>query len=370
MQKKLFIRLLSLAVGFMFVLYIGSSIYAADTVSPTIDKALKAEIKASIDKGLRYLKDHQQKNGSYENYPGITALVVTAYIKSPRQYAENDGVYIKDAVKYLLTMVKSDGGIYDEDMPNYNTSLSIMALMATKNPAYKTIIQNGQKLVMGLQLDESNGYSPEDKMYGGIGYGNDLRPDMSNLKFSLQALKETGVPNNADVWTKAVKFIERCQNRTESNDQPSASDDGGFIYRPDFSQVGNDQQDRPKSYGSMTYTGILSFIYANVDKNDPRVQDAVKWIKTHYTLDENPNAGAQGLFYYYHTMAKAMKAYGEPVITDSNGVQHNWYAELARKIISLQKPDGSWVNSEDRWMESNPVLATSYAVLALSIGYE
>ena len=370
MQKKLFIGLLSLTVGLVFIIYTGLNVYAAEPVSPTIDKALKAEIKASIDKGLKYLKEHQEKNGSYENYPGITALVATAYMKCPRKYAEDDGIYIRNAIKYLLAMVKPDGGIYDEDMPNYNTSLGILALSETKNPAYKTIIQNGQKLVMSLQLDDSNGYPPQDKMYGGIGYGGDLRPDISNLKFSLQALKESGVPNDAAVWAKAVKFIERCQNRTESNDQPTAGDDGGFIYRPGYSMAGNDQQGRPKSYGSMTYAGVLSFIYANVDKNDPRVQDAVKWIKSHYTLDENPNMGQQGLYYYYHTMAKAMKAYGEPVITDSNGVQHNWYAELARKLIKLQKPDGSWVNSEDRWFESKPVLSTAYAILALSIGYE
>lgn len=365
MQKRLFIGLLSLTIGLVFTIYTGFNAYSAETVSPTIDKALKAEIKASIDKGLRYLNEHQEKDGSYEKYPGITALVAAAYMKSPKHYTEKDSVQVKDAIKYLLTMVKPDGGIYDQDLPNYNTSLGILALNETKNSAYKTIIQNAQKTVMGYQVNESG------DMYGGIGYSDDdPRPDMSNLKFSLQAMKESGVPKDSEVWAKAVKFIEHCQNRTESNDQPTASDDGGFIYRPGFSQAGNDPQGKPKSYGSMTYAGILSFIYANVDKNDPRVQDAVKWVMNHYTLDENPNMGQQGLFYYYHTMAKAFKAYGEPVITDSDGVKHNWYAELAKKLIKNQKPDGSWVNSEDRWFESKPVLSTAYAILALSIGYE
>jgi len=368
-MRNIKLSIITLSLVFVFIFWTSLSIYCAEPVSPTIDKALKAEIKASIDKGLRWLRDQQQKDGSYANHPGITALVATAFMKSPRKYAEDDGVYVKNAIKYLLTMVKPDGGIYDQDMPNYNTSLAIMALSETKNPAYKPIIQNAQKFIMSLQLDEDKGYSPEDKVYGGIGYGNDLRPDMSNLKFSLEALKETGVPENADVWAKAIKFIERCQNRSESNDQSWATDDGGFVYRPGYSMAGNDQQGRPKSYGSMTYAGVLSFIYANVDKKDPRVQDAVKWIKAHYTVDENPGMGAQGLYYYYHTMSKALTAYGEPIITDANGVQHNWYADLARKLIKLQKPDGSWVNAEDRWMETMPILVTAYAVLALSIGY-
>jgi squalene-hopene/tetraprenyl-beta-curcumene cyclase len=366
----------SLILSLVFIFYTGLNTYSAETalpaktvVPPTIDKALKAEIKASIDKALIWMRTQQQKDGSYANHPGITAIVATAFMESPRKYAEDDGIYVKNAIKYILTMVKPDGGIYNEDMPNYNTSIALMALAKTKNPAYKTTIQNGQKYIMSLQLDDSNGYSPGDKAYGGIGYGNDLRPDMSNLKFSLQALKDTGVPDNADVWAKAAKFIERCQNRTESNDQPSVSDDGGFVYRPGYSMAGNDQQGRPKSYGSMTYAGVLSFIHANVDKKDPRVQDAVKWIDANYTVDENPGMGGQGLYYYYHTMSKALQVYGEPIITDSKGVQHNWYADLARKLIKLQKPDGSWINSEDRWMETVPILVTAYAILALSIGY-
>jgi squalene-hopene/tetraprenyl-beta-curcumene cyclase len=239
-----------------------------------------------------------------------------------------------------------------------------MALTETSNPAYKEIIQRAQRYLMDLQADEGEGYTSDDKMYGGIGYGGDLRPDMSNLQFSLKALKESGVSNDADVWEKAIKFIERCQNRSESNDQVWASDDGGFVYYPGNSKAGG-----TRSYGTMTYAGILSFIYANVDKSDDRIQAAVRWIKDNYTLEENPPIGAQGLYYYYHTMAKALSIYGEPVITDSNGIQHNWYEELARKLLELQKPEGYWINEEDRWMEAMPILTTTYAILALSTGY-
>ena len=41
----------------------------------------------------------------------------------------------------------------------------------------------------------------------------------------------------------------------------------------------------------------------------------MKWIRGHYTLDQNPGMGQAGLFYYYHTFAKALTAWGEePVI--------------------------------------------------------
>jgi squalene-hopene/tetraprenyl-beta-curcumene cyclase len=73
----------------------------------------------------------------------------------------------------------------------------------------------------------------------------------------------------------------------------------------------------------------------------------------------------QGLYYYYHVFARAMFAWGEETIVDSRNVPHRWRAELCEKLLSLQNSDGSWVNEEDRWYESNPHLVTAYAVLAL-----
>jgi len=352
--------LLALVLAAAFAIFAYPAAYGAGE----IDAELKGEIKASIDRGLKWLRDQQAEDGSYLHHPGMTALAASAFMRSPRHYTEADGPFVGKAIEYLVSLAKPDGAIYDKDMPNYNTSVSLMALVQTKNPEYKDIAGRARQYIMILQTDEGEGYAPDDKMYGGIGYGGDLRPDMSNLQFSLKALKESGVSDDAEVWEKAIKFIERCQNRSESNDQPWAGDDGGFAYSPGDSKAGG-----TRSYGTMTYAGVLSFIYANVDKNDDRVQAAVRWIKDNYTLEENPPIGGQGLYYYYHTMSKALSVYGEPIITDSNGVQHNWYEELARKLLELQKEDGSWVNEQDRWMESMPLLTTAYAILALSTSY-
>ena len=76
--------------------------------------------------------------------------------------------------------------------------------------------------------------------------------------------------------------------------------------------------------------------------------------------------GAQGLYYYYHTFAKALAAIGEDRLVDSNGESHDWRAELAEELISRQQPDGSWVNGNPRWLEGDPNLVTGYSLLALS----
>jgi squalene-hopene/tetraprenyl-beta-curcumene cyclase len=112
-------------------------------------------------------------------------------------------------------------------------------------------------------------------------------------------------------------------------------------------------------------------IYAGLSKDDPRVKAAWSWITKNWTFDENPglklgpgNPTEAGLYYYYHTAARALHAYGEPIVTDAQGSKHDWRIELIDKIASLQKPDGSWVG-ESKWMENNPTVTTSFAVLAL-----
>jgi squalene-hopene/tetraprenyl-beta-curcumene cyclase len=76
--------------------------------------------------------------------------------------------------------------------------------------------------------------------------------------------------------------------------------------------------------------------------------------------------GDQGLFYYYHTFAKALSAVGEDKIVAADGVSHDWRAELAEHLIAMQQKDGSWLNTNPRWLEGDPNLVTAYSLLALS----
>jgi squalene-hopene/tetraprenyl-beta-curcumene cyclase len=126
-----------------------------------------------------------------------------------------------------------------------------------------------------------------------------------------------------------------------------------------------------RSYGSMTYAGLKSMVYAGLSKDDPRVLAAWGWINHNWTLDENPGMrlgkpenAKYGLYYYYQTLTRALTAYGEPTIVDPQGVKHDWRKEMIEKLSSLQRPDGSWAG-EKKWLEDNPVLATAYAVTAL-----
>jgi squalene-hopene/tetraprenyl-beta-curcumene cyclase len=225
-----------------------------------------------------------------------------------------------------------------------------------------------------MQWDETEGKTRDDAFYGGAGYGGrNSRPDLSNTSYFIEALRDTGLPADDPALKKALVFVSRCQNlKSEFNDQPWAGkiNDGGFVYTA--ANGGQSMAGPPgadgglRSYASMTYAGLKSMIYAGLTRDDPRVKAAYDYITRHYTLDENPGLGQQGLYYYYHTFAKALSLLGRPTIKDASGRDHDWRAELVEALARRQHPDGSWVNPADRFMEGDPNLVTAYALLALA----
>ncbi|MEQ8633755.1 prenyltransferase/squalene oxidase repeat-containing protein [Gimesia maris] len=346
--------------------------------SQAADSPLTADRQQELKKiqmqGVNFLKNSQLEDGLWttETVPGISALVTTALLESG--VPASDPVVAK-ALKRLEGYVQKDGGIYYEksNHRNYETCISIMAFhAANKDGRYNSTIKNAEKFLRGLQWDEGEGIESSDTAYGGAGYGGHSRPDLSNTQFLIEALKKAGAKTDDPAIQKALVFVSRTQNlESEYNTTPFASkiDDGGFYYTPaagGTSQAGNTPDGGLRSYGSMTYAGLKSMIYAGVNEDDKRVKAANEWIRRHYTLKENPGMELMGLFYYFHTFAKALDAMKVDQFKDAEGTQHNWRAELIEQLASLQQENGSWSNKQKRWYESDPNLATAYALLALS----
>ena len=326
------------------------------STSSSISPQLHKDILASIEKGVAYLLKNQKENGCWEDHVGISALAVTSVLKQPGG-AHKQGPEVKKGLAYITGMAKPDGGIYGQGTENYSTAVSLMALIASGDPSYKAMIAKGQKYMTGVQLTGD----PKDKNYGGIGYSSRGRADLPNLEYALEALKASGLPENDPIWQRALQFIQRTQNRTESNDQSYSLNDGGFTYGPGMGWQDTGQN----SYGSMTYVGVLSYTYANLKKEDPRVEAAMNWIKQHYTVEENPGVGQKAVYYYYMVFAKALQAYGDPVLVDAKGRRHNWREELGKKILELQHPEGYWVNTEPAEWQNNKSLVTAFTLITL-----
>lgn len=334
-----------------------------------------------VTKAVTHLRATQAEDGSWsrEKSVGVTGVVVTGLLETGR-VGPSDPMMAR-AVKYIESLVNPQAGhIAGRDpkvqLQNYVTSINVMALSAAGRDTYKSVIGDAVRFLRKLQWDEEEGKKASDDFYGGAGYDSQSRPDLSNTQFFLEAMHAAGVPKEDPAMKRAMLFVSRCQNlKGEHNDQPWAGliNDGSFIY----SGAGGGQTKSDKlpnggllGYGSMTYAGVKSMIYAGVSKDDPRIKKAYEWIQKNYSVEHNPGMPSQfarrGLYYYYHTMAKCLHTLGIDEVIDAKGVKHDWRADLTAALAKRQRPDGSWLNEDDRWMEGDPNLVTGYALMALA----
>ncbi|MGD0088726.1 MAG: prenyltransferase/squalene oxidase repeat-containing protein [Planctomycetota bacterium] len=342
-----------------------------------------AAVKAAAEKAVDFLLKQQNDDGTFgqargAKVTGVVALVVKALASSPRKLRD-DNPAIAKAVKYILSYRQPSGAVAlpEFGLENYNTSCVALALVALENPAYKETLDKAKKFILSCQLDEETGYKKDEhtRAFGGFGYGNSKRADVSNTAFSLEALKALGLEENSPAWKNAVLFIKRCQDNDETNDvaeMKGGDNTGGFVYLPGDSEQGKIKtrsgKELPKPYGNMTYQAVKSLIYAGIKKDDPALQAALRWIKNNYSVKEQPGAPAgQGYYYYLIAFAKAFTATGMGELDLADGKKANWAKDLAAQMVSLQRDDGSFVNTADRWWENDPVLTTAYALDALNL---
>jgi squalene-hopene/tetraprenyl-beta-curcumene cyclase len=368
-----------MTMSVMVVLMLSGAVVAAD---------VKQDAQESIKKAAAFLVKQANEDGTFgkakERFmPGIPALTLYALAKMPGERTAEEKQVMERTAAFLLKNQQPNGGITIPGvLENYNTSVSAMALKALNDPKYAEALEKAKKFICTCQMDEELGYKKDEHyVYGGFGYGNSKRPDLSNTQFALEALKDLGMDEKSPEFKNALTFVRRCQDNTETNDQAfmkEGDNTGGFIYLPgdtdacsEFGMVKTRSgKELPRPYGNMTYAGVKCLIYCGLAKDSPELKSAWAWIRENYNVKEQAGVpagrGGEGYYYYLVAFAKAFTASGEKEI-DTKGGKVNWAKDLAEHLPSLQGADGSFANKTARWMESDPILSTSYAIIALSL---
>ncbi|MCG8649139.1 MAG: terpene cyclase/mutase family protein [Pirellulales bacterium] len=335
------------------------------------------QLKRIIDRGLDYLaKQGQAADGTFSSKvgPGVTSLAVTAALRNGRGL---DDPLVRRGLQALEEFVKPDGGIYGSGrLRNYETCVAMVCFSeANRGGQYNEILRRAKAFVTEMQYGAAK-RDPSDPAYGGVGYSGSERPDLSNTAYLIEALRAVETGPEDEAIQAALAFVSRSQNLdSKYNDTEHAAlvNDGGFNYGVPTTKV--DPSTSPerytengglRSYGSMSYAGLKSMIYAGLSKNDPRVKAVVSWIEKHYAVDNNPGMGSAGLYYYYHTFAAALKVAGIDQVSGNDGQKHDWRADLIAELASRQNEDGSWSNENKRWFEGDKNLSTAFALMALS----
>lgn len=370
-----------------------SQLWGQPTSSPTAPVPLQAprdvsfanEIERAIDRGLEFLLSKQNKAGwwSTADHPAVTGLSLSAFLGHPRdRYRTNLPPTLRKGLQFLAESAKPDGRIYRTSLANYNTAISALALSMSGDPVHAPIVQNARRHLASAQIDQGKPGEQDSPFDGGVGYNDKYEhSDLNNTLVALETLYYTRrmdgeKPEDGLDWEAAIAFIQNCQNLPSHNSQPWVSDapedKGGFVYFPGDSKAGGTTNAVSgkvalRSYGSISYAGLLSYIYADLDPADPRVAAVLKWLQQNFTLEENPAMGLQGYYYYLHLMSKALASLELNELQLEDGTTIDWRRALAMRLINLQQTDGSWSNSNGRWWESDPVLVTAYAVMTLEI---
>lgn len=337
------------------------------------------DVAKAVEKAAAFLLSAQSDAGHWSDpqMPALTALPVWALVAGelPAALAEKREDAVKRGVAFILSTQRSDGGFYvpkpgrgGSGLGNYNTSVCLSALFESKRSPNAAMLR-AREYIASSQL------TGDDTMAGGFGYDRLSRrryADLSNTGYALDAMRRTSAleefragGKRVDLnWEQALAFVDNLQKK-------SGPDKGGAVYNDRTPQGGVSTNAAGRvhlrAYGSMSYAAVLSMCSARLEKSDPRVRNALEYCTEHWSLDENPGMGSQGLYYYYDILARALSAAGVDSLTAKDGRNIRWKEELSSKLVSLQNPDGSWANDNNRFWEADPVLCTSFALLALQL---
>ncbi len=304
-----------------------------------------ADVEASIQRGISYLRNSQLKDGEWSKYEGydqgVTGLCTLALLSCG---VPPDDPTVSKALRQLR-ITKPD--------KTYSISLRMMALCQAGRRADMEIIARDVQTLAETQRDD-----------GGWDYGGAMggATDQSNSQFAVLALDAAeayGVRVPAEVWKNSEKYWLDL-----------AIPSGGWGYRSSGVT------------GSMTCAGIASMVIVrgrlpgqsriqndeivccedSDNKADP-IEKGIEYLANNFSVTFNPGQRTNWMYYMY-ALERVGRLTGRRFIG-----QHDWYREGTTELIRRQQQIGGlgeWLG--DGIGEGNRDIATSMALLFLSKG--
>lgn len=342
-------------------------------------------------RGARWLASRQGADGgwlsdvygAFKDGFSLTPFATVALLESghEREAARRGAAWL--AAKTVEGRVVS--GRIAPSYPAYTAALATRAL--SHADAGRPVAARDAWLaeLRGRQLTGALGWSPADAHYGGWGYstaipvkptaGTDvqdafLESNLSTTAFAIDALVAAGVASSDPALAAARLYVEKQQNFAASGAGPD--DDGGFFFIAE-DEVRNKAgrtdtagaRTRFHSYGTMTADGLRSLLRTGSPKSGPRATAARAWLRGHFDAAHHPGTYRaereevrdSAWYYWAASLAATWRLDDEP---------SNWSEELRKELVRRQRDDGSWANELVAVREDDPVVATCFALLALS----
>ena len=284
--------------------------------------------KKSIDKALAYLKDKQDRDGSWGN-AAITSFALLAFMSNG--HVPNQGLYgpeVAKGVRHLLAGANADGYLIGPHGGNmYCHGMATLALTQvygmTGDEDVKKVLKKAVDLIAKSQNNEGGWrYEPSPT-------GADISVTIMQV-MALRGAKDSGMHVPDDTIKKALKYIDKC------NDPRS----GGYKYMPYSSGPGY----------ARTAAGVC-VLQLGGDYEAKQIDAAVKYLDKE--VDDK-----QHYWYGHYYAAHAMHQVG-------GKKWENYYGRMKETLLTKQKPSGEWLERMEA--HNGASYQTAIAVLILSV---
>lgn len=318
-------------------------------------KATPAEIQASIQKGVEWVKAQQGKHSrtcvqcGTENQLISICVICGATLKGLPEdrvagpawdFGEDSR---QETAIALLTLLSAGVPVSDpvvqggleflthQDMNSlqvYQLAIIVPALVAANDLQYRRDAQFAVNQLVRNQLPVKGDEFRDPRDDGGWGYGTTADgAHMHMVIYALYAAKQWGLDIPQDTWERAEKWIRR--NQMES---------GGWVYN----LVDSGSPWAEGVYGSMTGTGLWALRACGVPAEDPQIRKGQAWVKKYWSLTRNPGSTS---WHYYYLVSLQRFCDIPPKLQSLAG--HDWYQEISNMLVAEQQPDGRWIDHED-----------------------
>jgi hypothetical protein len=319
----------------------------------------KEKSELAVMKGLRWLKDHQNEDGSWSDQfkPAMTGFAILCFLghgETPE--SPEFGPTVKKGVDWLLARGNEFQGrmsLTKEGWGTGNDGVYQHAIATYAMGEYYTMTKD-ERFAELLKLAVTHivqGQAPD----GGWNYRYSKEPnsDTSVSGWQIQALKAAhltglGIPGVDESLDKAMLDLKRVQGPK-----------GGFGYR------------KPEDRYSLTGVGVLCTYFWKQDK-DKTVKDGLEFMLENSDREfpvKYKHEKADLYAWYYNTQACLM--YGGSAWT-------KWNRLFQDEIADAQSQDGSWPpvagNSPGGGLQrepdgAGPFYRTSLCILMLEVFY-
>ena len=335
------------------------------TASAGIFSERRAEIEATIDKGLQHIADLQQDDGSfprtYGYYPGVVGMAGMAFLAKGHMPGEGPyGDTLNRCVDYVLSRQSASGVFYRQggrgDM--YSHCLSTLFLSevsgcvdAGRQEKIHTAVADGLSIILRAQAVRK-----QAQHQGGWRYKpNSTDSDLSVSGWAIMALRSArlnGAPVPDAAIDSAIRYVISSYN----------PDEKGFSYIPPA------RFERSGTSSSMSAVAILCLELTG-KHGHPIIKPTAEAI---LDLTETENHRHKNTAYGNYYIAQAMFQIGGDHWERYAGWMYPFYIENQNLEGSWGRDSGAFVFRRNREVDKSnhgSVYETSITLLALSVPF-